>query len=135
MKYKLFEIESEAREICFFLETYKGNRIAAKLMRSLKERNIFEVKDTPREKESRTFEIHIFTNEEFIKVMLLLKSEIAEIMFSDTPENYFFDFTDKKLGFVNSFKVYSSDGVHFEVCHRIKERKQNTKLPTKRIIL
>lgn len=138
MDNKLFKVPQKKREVIFYLSTYKGNRIAIKLMKLLKESSsYFMVEALKSSDENRIFEISIFTDIHFENIVSILQVTIANLLYSNTPENYLFDFKNRRLGFVNSFNVFSNKGFHFEVCHKIKEIRTNggTNIPTNKITL
>lgn len=132
---KLFEIPASKRKVVFYLETYKGNRIAIKLMKLIKKSSNFFVDDVESSEDSRIFEISIFSDKDLTDLVAELKDSIISKILTDTPENYLFDFKDRRLGFINSFNVFSENGFHFEVCHKIKEVRTNggTNIPVKKI--
>lgn len=137
METKLFNIPAEKRNVVLYLETYKGNRIAIKLLKYLKAGDKFFINDVGGMTETRIFEVSIFTNLDFEDIIAELKVQITDWMRNETPENYLFDFTQKRLGFINSFNVFSNDGFHIEVCHKIKENRTNggTTIPANKITI
>ena len=134
---KLFEVPAQKRKVTFYLETFKVNRIATKLIDLLKEFSNFEVKAVEGFEEKRIFEISIFSYMDQNKLAEELKKEIIVILGVHFPDNYLFNFKDKQLGYVNSFNVFSENGFHFEACHKIKEirSKGNTLIPEQKIIV
>lgn len=125
------------RNVVFYIATYKGNRIAIKLMSLLKESSDFTVEALESLDENRIFEISIFTDMDFKDVVLYLKEVFVLYLDTHFPDNYLFDFKDRRLGFINSFNVFSGEGFHFEVCHKIKEVRTNggTNIPTQKITI
>jgi hypothetical protein len=130
----LFDIPVNRRKVVFYLGTYKGNRIVTKLLSLLKG---FEINDVDCIGETRIFEISVFSDKETEVIVKELKKEIVKFMETDFPDNYLFDLKERRLGFINSFNVFSDAGFHFEVCHKIKEVRTNggTSIPDKKIIL
>lgn len=134
---ELFDIPANRREVIFYLGTYKGNRIVAKLLSLLKEFSVFDVNDADSLEETRIFEISVFSDKEVKEIAEHLKKEIVKFMGSNFPDNYLFDLKERRLGFINSFNVFSENGFHFEVCHKIKEVRTDggTNIPDKKITL
>lgn len=135
MDNKLFEVQPEKRNVVLYLETYKGNRIAIKLMKLIGEGDIFFTSPVNGVSENRIFEVSIFSDKHFEEIMATLKHELVNLMETNFPENYLFDFTESRLGFINSFSIFDSSGTHFQVCHKIKENRTNggTNIPVKKI--
>lgn len=137
MDNKLFKAPPEKREVIIYLQTYKGNRIVIKIMKLLKYHYIYSVEEIKSSDENRIFEISIFTDYDFDAIIKNLKCELIDYMKFNFPDNYLFDFKNRRLGFVNSFNVFSDEGFHFEVCHKIKEIRTNggTNIPINKITL
>ncbi|MCP4552336.1 MAG: hypothetical protein GY834_09910 [Bacteroidetes bacterium] len=131
MQEKLIQVPAEKRNLIFFLDTFENNRIAIKLMRLLKDHDKFSVDRV----NSRIFEISIFTDKEFNDIVFDLKTSLTGYMEVNFPYNYLFDLSKRKLGFVNSFNVFSEEGMHLEVCHKIKELRHNTVLPEQKVTI
>lgn len=132
---KLFDIPANRRKVIFYLGTYKGNRIVTKLLSLLDEFSIFDINDVDSFEETRIFEISVFSDKELKEIAEHLKKEIVKFMGTDFPDNYLFDLKERRLGFINSFNIFSDEGFHFEVCHKIKEVRTNggTNIPNKKI--
>lgn len=135
MNIKLFEIPEQKRKVILYLQTYKGNRIVTKLLSLLDEFSIFDVDDIESIEETRIFEISVFSDKEIKEIVEYLKNDLIKFMRNDFPDNYLFNLKDRQLGFINSFNIFSDDGFHFEVCHKIKEVRTNggTFIPDKKI--
>lgn len=134
---KLFDITANRRKVIFYLGTYKGNRIVTKLLSLLDEFSVFDVNDVDSFEETRIFEISVFSDKELKEITEHLKNELIKFMRNDFPDNYLFNLKDRQLGFINSFNIFSDEGFHFEVCHKIKEVRTNggTNIPDKKIII
>jgi hypothetical protein len=134
---KLFNIPPVKRKSVFYLATYKGNKIVAKLIRTLKEFSEYDINDVGYIDGNRIFEISVFSDKEIGELVDNLKQKIAAYLLFDFPENYLFDLKERRLGYVNSFNVFSGDGFLFEACHKIKEVRTsgNTIIPEKRIVI
>lgn len=106
-------------------------------MSLLKESSDFTVEALESSDENRIFEISIFTDKDFINVVADLKQVFVDYMETKLPDNYLFDLRNRRLGFINSFNVFSGEGFHFEVCHKIKEVRTNggTNIPTQKITI
>lgn len=137
MDNKLFKVPQKKREVILYLSTYKGNRIVIKLMALLICHSIFTIEDVESNGETRIFEISIFSDMDFDSIVSRLKVTIVNLLHDHTPANYLFDLKNRRLGFINSFNVFSNKGFHFEVCHKIKELRTNggTNIPTNKITL
>ena len=137
MDNKLFKVPQKKREVILYLSTYKGNRIVIKLMALLTCHSIFTIEDVESNGETRIFEISIFSDMDFDSIVSRLKVTIVNLLHDHTPANYLFDLKNRRLGFINSFNVFSNKGFHFEVCHKIKELRTNggTNIPTNKITL
>jgi hypothetical protein len=117
------KIKQESKEFIFHLETYQKNRTVNKIMKLLlNERKVFKVEDVESFGETRIFEIRFnsFLNEKFASE--LLKTTICDIIKDNFPLNYQFDFRSRRLGFTNSFNVFTATNVFcFECYTRVKE--------------
>ena len=119
---KLFHISAIKKEYFFIFETYQKNRIASKIIRKIKEDKKYIISVSESLTESRIFEIRIFSGDYKSNVIHNLKKDIYKAIKASFPNNYLFDFGDRRLGFTNSFKVYLHDDCFcFECYHRIKE--------------
>lgn len=127
-------IPAHSRKVIFYLSTYKGNRIVTKLLSLLKG---FEINDVDNIGETRIFEISVFSDKELKEIVEHLKKELVKFMLNDFPENYLFDLKERRLGFTNSFNIFSESGFHFEVCHKIKEVRSNggTLIPETKVVI
>lgn len=116
----------------FILRTYKGNRIAIKLMRLLKSGNIYKVKRIQDNKEFVTFEILISSKKNEKSELEALIAEIVSYIPDHFPLNYQFGISRMKLGFVYSFNI--EIGCHEKwFSHRIKEINKSSIMPTTQI--
>jgi hypothetical protein len=120
------KIKQESKEFIFHLETYQKNRTVNKILKLLNEDKNFKVSDVESfvesSKQSRIFEIRFnsFLNEKFASE--LLKTTICNIIKKSFPLNYQFDFRARRLGYTNSFNVFTANNVFcFECYTRIKE--------------
>ena len=106
----------------YTLRTYKGNRIAIKILKELKILG-YEVKEGKnRYGESKFFRISTKkSGEEFQKELVYLIPQIF-------PLNYSFRFGQTPFGYINSFILVGFD-IHIKVSHKIKEVKKGTILP------
>lgn len=122
---KLFEVPANERELKFKLETYKGNRIALKLIKLLKRDGVYKIAQLEGLNENRIFEVSIKSNQSKFDVLNELKNEIISYIPDNFTNNYLFNFKDKSLGFVYSFTVELDGETRFEVYHKIKEVRTN----------
>lgn len=122
---KLFEVPANERELKFKLETYKGNRIALKLIKLLKRDGVYKIAQLENINENRIFEVSIKSNQSKFDVLNELKNEIISYIPDNFTNNYLFNFKDKSLGFVYSFTVELDGETRFEVYHKIKEVRTN----------
>jgi len=132
---KLFEAPAIPRKIKFRMETYKGNRVALKIILMLRKGGVYKVKEIfeDKVKENRIFEISTKSIRTYPEALGDLKLEIISCIPDTFPTNYLFSFSGHPLGFKNSFTI-ESDELLMSVSHRIKEVKKGTKIP-KQIIL
>lgn len=132
---KLFEVPAVPRKITFIMETYKGNRIALKIILMLRKGGVYKVKEIfkPDIEENRIFEISIKTTRTYPEALGDLKLEIVSCIPDTFPPNYLFSFSGHPLGFKNSFTIESAE-LLLTASHRIKEVKPSTILP-KQIML
>lgn len=122
---KLFDIKANERELIFKLETYKGNRIALKIIRLLKADGIYKVRESYLG-EIRIFEVRTNSDLEESEAGGKLKEEIISYIPDNFKVNYRFNFKEAPLGFVRSFCVRDSeDKIIFDVYHRIQEIRTN----------
>lgn len=120
---KLFEVPASPRDVIFRFETYKGNRIALKLLKLMRADPVFKIKSVESPNENRIFEISIFSGEDLETIISKLKGEFISYIPDNFPSNYMFDFSGKRLGFIHSFQVFNemTDELCFELFHRNKE--------------
>ncbi len=133
---KLFNIEANKRTVSLYFETYKGNRIALKLLRLLGSGGVYEVKETnSKEKNIRIFEVSVLSNKSEDDIIQDLKNEIVSYIPDNFTKNYIFYFSGNPLGFIRSFEF----GIHEikkVVCyHKIKEINKSSITPEKNIFL
>jgi hypothetical protein len=116
------KIKQESREFIFNLETYQKNRTVNKIIKLLSQDKNFTVEDVESLGHSRIFEIRIFSSDPESVVIAYLKQTICNIIKKSFPLNYQFDFRSRRLGYTNSFNVFTATNVFcFECYTRIKE--------------
>lgn len=116
------KIKQESKEFIFHLETYQKNRTVNKIMKLLNEDKNFTVEDVESLGQSRIFEIRIFSNDAEPIITAYLKQTICNIIKDNFPLNYQFDFRARRLGYTNSFNVFTANNAFcFECYTRVKE--------------
>lgn len=119
---KLFNVPAETRELAFLLETYQKNRIVNKIIRLLAKKEKYDIVVLQSLEDSRIFEIRTNSDKKEDKVIRELKEDICSVIKQNFKPNYLFDFGSRRLGFTNSFNVFTrSNKFCFECYHRIKE--------------
>lgn len=133
---KLFEVPPKERQVKLILRTYKGNRIALKIIRLLKKGGVYNVNDVSDSSENnRTFEVLVLSNKSLIDSLEDLKNEIISYIPDHFEKRYIFHFTQKPLGFVRSFEI-EVEHIRKIVCyHKIKEINKRSITPEKNIFL
>lgn len=129
---QLFYIEPTPVKRTYKLTTYKGNRIALKLMRILKKGKIYSIKRLQSAKDLVIFEVSIVSTNEALEDNVLLIREIVSYIPDTFPSNYLFDFKSQPLGFVHSFNI-KGEYMDVNVSHKIKEINKNSVLTEKQI--
>jgi len=116
----------------FKLTTYRGNRVAIKLMRLLKSGNIYKVKRIQNNENLITFEILISSIKNERAELEALVNEIVSYIPDHFPPNYQFGINKMKMGFVYSFEIEIGGRLKW-FSHRIKEINKNSIIPTTQI--
>lgn len=129
---KLFNLNPISVNRVFYIETYKGNRIALKLIKLLKKDNLYKIKLSERGKDFTIFEVSILSKEEKTKALDSLVSEIISYIPDNFTRNYIFKVNEQPLGFINSF-VVRDDKRKVYFSHKIKEINKNSILPKNQI--
>jgi hypothetical protein len=119
----LFEVPPNERELVFQLKTYKGNRVALKMLKTLDKDGVFHVRpvETQEKKPSKIYEISTISANSREEEVEILKKALISLIPKSFKKNYQFNFLGWPLGFTRSFEISLEGRVVFSVCHNIKE--------------
>jgi hypothetical protein len=94
--------------ITYTIETYPKNRVVNKIIRALKQNQNFKITKINSEESSRIFEV-LFLNDKSVYWFSFV-SQICHIIKKEFPQNYQFNFREKKLGYIYCFKITTETG-------------------------
>ena len=107
------------KEVVYKIEAYPKSRIVNKIIKGLKETGDFKISKSAGEVyDSRIFDIQ-FLNQE--NNWFSFVSEICHIIKKQFPDNYQFNFREKKLGYTYSFNITTDTGQVINCYSRKKE--------------
>ena len=107
------------KEVVYKIEAYPKSRIVNKIIKGLKETGNFKIAKSEGDLNSRIFDVLILNEQDYNWFSFV--SEICHIIKKQFPDNYQFNFREKKLGYTYSFNITTDTGQVINCYSRKKE--------------